>query len=122
MLFVFVTTWFNSANASFVCVAADGHTCVENIYSSPCHQAEFETNDVSDHLTFEHNCEDTSLLGDSINSSFNYFEDIKLKSFPVKTFIQAKLVSINKVDQYYLPILFIDNSPRLFTDSLRLII
>lgn len=125
VLFVFATTWFNSANASFLCVCSDGHTTIESIYSSDCHQDEFQ-----DHhndgfqLKQQHNCKDTLLLSNSPNSTSNALKNLEMPNISSTTnFMQPVIISINQ-SQVYLPTPYIqtDNKPRIFTDSIRLII
>ncbi len=124
VLLVFATTWLNSASASFVCVCSDGHTSVENIYSSECHQIEFQNHSDDIQINLQHDCEDTLLLSNGINSSSTHFENIKQQETQLVTnFIQPIKVSINQ-SQVYLstPYIRTDNKPRIFTDSIRLII
>ena len=122
VLFVFAITWFNSANASFLCVGSDGHTAVENIYSE-CHQAEFTRDTKSFELSSQHDCHDTLLLNTGLNSGSNHFENIQSQDLDVAThpFIKTNITTVEK--PYLLSFYFqIDNKPKLFTDSIRLII
>lgn len=125
VLLVFVMNWFSSANASFLCVCSDGHTVIENIYSSQCHQIDFENYDnIITQLSPQHDCEDVSLFSNSINSNFNYFKNIQTQTiYPTNSFIKPNPDFIAQ-DQFYLSVPFIqtDNKLRLFTDSIRLII
>jgi hypothetical protein len=124
-LLVFAMNWFSSANASFLCVCADGHTAIENIYSSECHQAEFRDYDnTTMQLSPQHDCEDVSLFSNSINSNFNHFKNVQVQDTQIiNNFIQTNIVSLVQ-DQSYLSMTLIqtDNKLRLFTDSVRLII
>ncbi len=122
---MFVTNWFSSANASFLCVCSDGHTSIENIYSSECHKAEFEDYDnTSTQLHAQHDCEDTLLLSDGINSNFNHFKNTQVQyTHTINDFIKTNILSTIQ-DQSCLTVSFIqtDHRLRLFTDSVRLII
>ncbi len=124
-LLLFVANWFSSANASFLCVCSDGHTAIENIYSSECHQADFRDYDnTTMQLRTQHDCEDVSLSSSSINSSFNHFKNVQVQQTQIlNNFIQTNIVSLVQ-DQSYLsvPLIRTDNKLRLFTDSIRLII
>lgn len=127
VLLVFATTWFNSASASFLCVCSDGHTAIESIYSSQCHQEEFQNHSQSDDIQLKsnHSCQDTLLLSNSPSPTSNYLlKNLKIPSISsTANFIQPTIISINQ-SQVYLPIQYIqtDNKPRIFTDSIRLII
>ncbi len=123
-LFIFAANWFSSANASFLCVCSDGHIAIENIYSSECHQIEFENHDnTATQISSQHDCQDVSLFSDGINSNFNHFKNIQVPSiYPTNNFIKTSIHIAQ--DQSYLSVPFIrtDNKLRLFTDSVRLII
>ncbi len=120
-----MANWFSSANASFLCVCSDGHTAIESIYSSECHKAEFEDHDnTSTQIHAQHDCEDTVLFNDGINSNFNHFKNTHVQqTHTINNFIKTNIASIVQ-DQSYLSVPFIptDNKLRLFTDSVRLII
>ncbi len=124
-LFIFVTNWFSSANASFLCVCSDGHTAIENIYSSECHQAEFEDYSNTDtRIGSQHDCQDVSLFSDGINSNFNHFNNVQVEhAHTINSFIKINIASLVQ-DQSYLsmPLIQTDNKLKLFTDSIRLII
>ncbi len=124
-LLVFVANWFSSANASFLCICSDGHTAIENIYSSECHQVEFEDYDnTATQISSQHDCEDVSLFSDGINSNFNHFENVQVLQTQISNnFIRTNIVSLVQ-DQSYLsvPLIQTDNKLRLFIDSVRLII
>lgn len=125
VLLVFATTWFNSASASFVCVCSDGHTSIENIYSSDCHQIELKTNNnVDTQIRSQkscHDCQDISLSSDGINSDFNHFKNLQVQNTPsLNNFIQTNIATL--VEDQFAPFIHTDNKPRIFTDSIRLII
>lgn len=125
VLLIFATTWFNSASASFLCVCSDGHTSIENIYSSECHKAEFEDYDnTSAQIYAQHDCEDTVLFNDGINSNFNRLKNTQVQqTHTINNFVKTNIASLTQ-DQSYLSAPFIqtDHRLRLFTDSVRLII
>lgn len=123
ILLSFVVNWFNSANASFLCICPDGHISIENIYSSECHQAEFTNQNNHDiQLSSSHDCDDTTLSTDTINSGYSYSKNIDIQnSNPHDSYIRFLLLSI---DLSY-PLtnnLQADNRPKISTDSIRLTI
>lgn len=122
-LLVFAMTWLNSANASFLCVGSDGHTAVENIYSSACHQTDFDDQSNTFEINSQHDCTDTLLFSNAINPSYKNFKNIELEYSPITNFIRTDLALV-VINQPYLsvPFIQIDNKPRIFTDSIRLII
>ncbi len=125
VLLVFTINWFNAANASFLCVCSDGHTSIESIYSSDCHQIELEiNNNVGTQISPQegcHDCQDVSLSSDGINSDFNHFKNFQVQNTQnLNNFIQINIATLVK-DQFA-PLIHTDNKPRIFTDSIRLII
>lgn len=123
---MFIANWFSSANASFLCVCSDGHTSIENIYSSECHRAEFEDydNTATTQLRTQHDCEDTLLFSDSINSNFNHFKNTHVQqTHTINNFIKTNIASLIQDQSYFsAPLIQTDHRLRLFTDSVRLII
>lgn len=122
---MFVSNWFSSANASFLCVHSDGHTAIESIYSSECHQSEFQDYDnTTTQLHTRHDCEDTVLFSDGANSNFNHLKNTHVKqTHTISNFIKINRASLIQA-QSYLSASFLqtDHKLRLFTDSVRLII
>ena len=121
---MFVTNWFSSANASFLCVCSDGHTSIENIYSSECHKAEFEDYDnTSAQIYAQHDCEDTVLFNDGINSNFNHLKNNQAQhTHAINNFIKTNIASLTQQSYLSAPFIQTGHRLRLFTDSVRLII
>lgn len=124
ILFTFTFTWFNAASASFLCVSADGHSSIENPYSSCCHQ--LSSTEGTDSKIFEihsqHNCQDSLLLSNELNSS-DYSKNIQADKFVTSfNFSHRQILSNNENINKTTLQLQTDHRTKFFTETIRLII